>query len=41
MYGDAAVVRAAVDAIDGPVAVLGHSYGGAARSHLVMMRSNQ
>jgi len=28
MYADAAVVRAAVDAIDGPVAVLGHSYGG-------------
>ena len=28
MYGDAAVVRAAVDSIDGDCVVLGHSYGG-------------
>ena len=30
MYGDAAVVRAAVDSIDGDCVVLGHSYGGLA-----------
>ena len=30
MYGDAAIVRAAVDEIEGEVVVLGHSYGGLA-----------
>jgi len=30
MYGDAAIVRSAIDAIDGSVVVLGHSYGGLA-----------
>ena len=29
LYDDAAAVAAAIDAIDGPVVVLGHSYGGA------------
>ena len=30
MYGDAAVVRAAIDSVDGNCVVLGHSYGGLA-----------
>ena len=32
LYGDAATLRQALDAVDGPVVVCGHSYGGAVLS---------
>jgi pimeloyl-ACP methyl ester carboxylesterase len=40
MFSDAAAIRAAVDAIDGPVVVLAHSYGGIPTTQALAGASN-